>query len=145
MTQPLFDLSGFLPYRLAVAGARVSRGLARRYAAEFGLSVPEWRVLAHLAALPDGAALSVKDITARADMEKSKVSRAASRLQATGLLAKAGHAGDGRLVALALTAPGRAMMARLIPLALAYEAELLESLGADGAALNQALTRLEQA
>ncbi|MDH3476666.1 MAG: MarR family transcriptional regulator, partial [Rhodospirillales bacterium] len=39
-----FDLETFLPYRLSVVTNRVSRAFARRYSAEFGLSVPEWRV-----------------------------------------------------------------------------------------------------
>ncbi len=69
-----FDLSAFLPYQLAVASARVSKGFAERYRAEFGLSIPEWRVLAHLAG---GDAVSVREIHARVDMDKSKVSRAA--------------------------------------------------------------------
>jgi DNA-binding MarR family transcriptional regulator len=135
-----FDLTRFLPYRLAVASARVSRGLARRYAA-FGLTIPEWRVLAHLAG---GEVLSVRDITVRVDMEKSKVSRAASRLVAAGYLAKTADPGDGRLVALSLTDQGRALMGRLVPLALAYEAEVLAALGDQGAALGAALDRLER-
>ena len=57
-----FDLDQFLPYRLAVAAAQVSRRFARRYAAEAGLTIPEWRVLAHL----DGCGpVSVREITAR--------------------------------------------------------------------------------
>ena len=46
---PDFDLAAFLPYQLAVVAARVSKGFADRYRAEFGLTIPEWRVLAHLA------------------------------------------------------------------------------------------------
>jgi DNA-binding MarR family transcriptional regulator len=134
-----FDLTRFLPYRLAVAAARVSRGLARHYA-DFGLTIPEWRVLAHLAG---GGALSVKDITARVDMDKSKVSRAATRLVAAGYLTKTIDPGDGRLVAMALTPAGRALLARIVPLALTYEAEVVAELGVDAAGLMAALTRLE--
>ena len=45
-----FLLSQFLPYQLAVAAAHVSREFSTRYRREFGLSIPEWRVLAHIAA-----------------------------------------------------------------------------------------------
>ena len=41
-----FRLEEFLPYRLSVAANRVSRLFARRYSEAFGLSIPEWRVLA---------------------------------------------------------------------------------------------------
>ena len=40
-----FHLDDFLPYRLAVAAQQVSRRFARLYAAEAGLTIPEWRVL----------------------------------------------------------------------------------------------------
>jgi DNA-binding MarR family transcriptional regulator len=133
-----FDLDRFLPYRLAVAASRVSRGLAQRYAA-LGLTIPEWRVLAHLAR---GEALSVKDITARVDMEKSKVSRAATRLVEAGYLSKAADPGDGRLVALRLTDQGQALMSRLVPLALDYEVRVKARLGDEAEVLMQALARL---
>ena len=38
-----FDLSSFLPYRLAVLAERVSRRLAEDYGRSHGLSVAEWR------------------------------------------------------------------------------------------------------
>ena len=80
-----FVLDDFLPYRLSVAASRVSRRFARRYGAESGISIPEWRVLAHLA---EGGPVSVRDIHARVDMDKSKVSRAAARLEEAGLVRK---------------------------------------------------------
>jgi maleylacetoacetate isomerase len=99
-----FDLSAFLPYQLAVAAARVSKGFADRYRAEFGLSIPEWRVLAHLAG---DDAVSVREIHARVDMDKSKVSRAAARLEEAGLIEKRENAADRRLLDMRLTDKGR--------------------------------------
>lgn len=121
-----FQLDEFLPYRLAVAAARVSRAFERRYMAEVGISVPEWRVLAHLS---QEGEVSVREIEARADMEKSKVSRAASRLERQGLIEKRENPGDRRLVMLSLTTNGRAVMARLVPLAAEFQAELRALLG----------------
>ena len=43
-----FHLDEFLPYRLSVAASQISRRFAARYAKEAGLTIPEWRVLAHL-------------------------------------------------------------------------------------------------
>ncbi|MFG6080127.1 MarR family winged helix-turn-helix transcriptional regulator [Paracoccus litorisediminis] len=123
-----FQLDEFLPYRLAVAAARVSRAFERRYRAEAGISVPEWRVLAHLSQQDE---VSVREIEARADMEKSKVSRAAARLESQGLIRKQVNPGDRRLVMLSLTPEGRAVMARLAPLAQAFQSELQALLGAD--------------
>lgn len=134
-----FDLTQFLPYQLAVAAAHVSRAFADRYRQEFGLSIPEWRVLAHIS---QSGAVSVREIHARVDMDKSKVSRAASRLESAGLIAKQDHPQDGRLVHLSLTPAGQDLMARLIPLAEAFQADLLAALGPDAAPVRRALGML---
>lgn len=134
-----FDLAAFLPYQLAAAAGRVSRAFAERYRTEFGLTIPEWRVLAHLS---QSGPVSVREIHVRVDMDKSKVSRAAARLEAAGHVAKALHPGDRRLVALSLTEQGQALVARILPVALAYQANLEERLGPDSKALRRALERL---
>ncbi len=139
---PDFDLAEFLPYQLAVAAARVSRAFAERYHRDFGISIPEWRVLAHLA---QSGAVSVREIHARVDMDKSKVSRAAARLEAAGHITKRGHETDRRLVELALTDQGRALFARIVPVARAYQDELEAALGADAAALRRGLGKLSEA
>ncbi len=139
---PAFDLSRFLPYRLNRAAARVSRAFARRYRAEFGISIPEWRVLAHLHAAPEP--LSIRDIEARVDLEKSTVSRAVARLVKLGFVKRTPHATDRRLLALSLTAEGHALMQRIIPVALAFQEELLLQLGDRASALEAALDRLEE-
>ncbi|WP_420324808.1 MarR family winged helix-turn-helix transcriptional regulator [Mameliella sp.] len=145
MTRPLpdFDLSGFTPYRLAVAAEKTSEALARQYRERFGISIPEWRVLVHLAQPLDGrGTVSVRDIEARVAMEKSKVSRAASRLETAGYIEKAADAGDRRLVRLALTDKGQALMAELLPLARAYQEELERRLGDTLADFEAGLDRL---
>lgn len=136
-----FQLDQFLPYRLSVAAAEVSRRFAERYAAEAGLTVAEWRVLAHLG---HSGAVSVRDITRRVNLDKSVVSRAASRLQAAGLVGKTGHAADRRLVALELTPAGQALMDRLAGLADAFQQQLRTALAEDGPAFERGLQRLLQ-
>jgi DNA-binding MarR family transcriptional regulator len=136
VTLPDFDLDAFLPYRMTVAAERLSAGLARRYRAQFGISIPEWRVLVHLA---HSGEVSVRDIERRVSMEKSKVSRAAARLEAEGYVAKDRHAGDRRLVRLSLTEKGRRLMADLLPLAIAYQQRLERLLAAHLADLEAAL------
>lgn len=134
-----FDLQQFLPYQLNVAAARVSRRLASLYGAESGISMPEWRVLAHL--LQSGS-VSVKDIHARVDMDKSKVSRAATRLEEAGLVRKLEHDEDRRLVSLSLTPAGQALMSRLVEIADQFQAELLTELGSAAGPFQAALQRL---
>jgi DNA-binding MarR family transcriptional regulator len=134
-----FDLPSFLPYRLAVASSRISRDFAARYRRDFGLSIAEWRVLAHLS---QDDAISIREIHARVDMDKSKVSRAAARLERAGYIAKRDHPADGRLVELRLTDAGRALVDRLVPVAAAYQDDLLDSLGPEAEGLRRALDRL---
>jgi DNA-binding MarR family transcriptional regulator len=134
-----FDLAAFLPYQLAVAAARISRGFAERYRSEFGLTIPEWRVLAHLA---QSGVVSVREIHQRVDMDKSKVSRAAARLEEAGLIEKRENADDRRLLDMRLTDTGMAMMARIRPIAMAYQAEVLSRLGPDAGPFRSALERL---
>lgn len=131
-----FDLDAFLPYQLAVLAGRVSRGLAAIYRERYGISVPEWRVLAHL--LQSGRA-SVREIHARADMDKSKVSRAAARLERGGYVTKRADPEDGRLVVLMLTPKGETMMAEIVPRALEYEDAALQALGPQDAARFRAM------
>lgn len=123
---PDFDLMRFTPYRLAVAADKTSEELARQYRARFGISIPQWRVLVHLAHAGD---VSVREIEARVAMEKSKVSRAASKLEEAGLIAKRVNDHDRRLVRLSLTDKGQALMAELLPLAQAYQDEIETRLG----------------
>lgn len=125
-----FDLSGFLPYQLTVLSERVSREFAGIYRQRFGISRAEWRVMAHLS---QADAVSVRDIHRRVDLEKSKVSRAATRLESAGYVTKEVNTQDRRLVSLALTPSGRALMAEMTPLARAFEAEVMERLGPDAA------------
>jgi DNA-binding MarR family transcriptional regulator len=134
-----FDLSAFLPYQLAVASSRVSKAFAERYRAEFGLTTPEWRVLAHLA---QSDAVSVREIHARVDMDKSKVSRAAARLEASGLIEKRENPGDRRLLDMRLTAKGRDLIDRIVPIADAYQDEILTLLGDQAPLFRAALLKL---
>ncbi len=140
-TDPIaaFDLSNFLPYRLNVAATRVSRAFAEHYRERFGISIAEWRVLAHL---HQSGAVSVRDIEARTEMEKSKISRAASRLEEAGHVAKAVNDADRRLLELTLTPSGQALVAQLLPVAMQFQAEMKAQLGPHAEALDRALKRL---
>ncbi len=134
-----FELTDFLPYQLAVAAGRVSRAFSDRYRAEFGLSIPEWRVLAHLSTAD---AVSIREIHARVDMDKSKVSRAAARLEQAGLIEKRENPEDRRLLDMRLTEKGHALVARIVPIADAFQVELMAQLGPDAISFRTALLRL---
>lgn len=134
-----FDLNAFLPYQLAVAASRVSRAFAEVYQDRFGLSVAEWRVLAHLS---QESAVSVRDIGERTDMDKPKVSRAVARLEAAGYLEKRPSTADRRLLDLALSDRGRALIEEIVPHARAFEQGLERELGEEAEIFRETLTAL---
>jgi DNA-binding MarR family transcriptional regulator len=122
---PSLALDRFLPYLVNVLASRLSRELAAVYEARFGISIPEWRLIAHLA---QNRNISVREIHERVDMDKAKISRAAARLEALGFVEKEINEGDRRLVALRLTRKGRNLFAEIEPLALGYERKALAAL-----------------
>ena len=144
MTSPTdsFDLPGFLPYRMTVAAEKLSTGLAKRYRDDFGISIAEWRVLVHVA---DAGAVSIRELCKRVSLEKSKASRAATRLEAAGYLKKAINDQDRRLVALTLTSRGTALMNDLVPIAATYQQQLDDLLSPYLNALDIALDRISDA
>ncbi|MGB7268735.1 MAG: MarR family winged helix-turn-helix transcriptional regulator [Albidovulum sp.] len=122
-TKP-FQLSDFLPYQLSVLSERVSRRLSVEYEKTHGLSVAEWRVLVHLG---HSGTVSVREIHNCVNMEKSRVSRAVSRMEGAGLLQKLPGAVDGRLVEITLTGAGHRALNEILPVAIAVESRLRAS------------------
>lgn len=138
----ILDLSGFLPYRLAVIAARISKALSTVYGERFGISIAEWRVMAHLAR---GQKVSVRDIQECVNLDKVRVSRAVSSLEKAGLVEKSSSPVDSRLLEISLTPEGWAVYEEIVPLARAFEADLLAALGEpEKAALDSALGKLAE-
>ena len=133
-------LERFLPYRLAVLAHTMSRELSGVYGARFGLSIPEWRILANLGRF---GPLNAGELAERSSMEKPKVTRALQRLEARGLTQRAIVSADRRQVRLTLTRRGRLLFRQIAALALEWEAELLDALApAERTAFDRILTKL---
>jgi DNA-binding MarR family transcriptional regulator len=119
------ELENFLPYRLSVLAQIVSESLHDLYAGPFDLAVTEWRVMA---ALGRFAPLTASDVGRRIVMDKVAVSRAVAHLLKRGLVERATDQADRRRATLRLSARGRAVHARIVPLALKYEERLYQAL-----------------
>ena len=136
------DLEHFLPYRLSVLSNTVSSALAGAYARRFGLTIPQWRVVAVLARSPGLAAATVAERTA---MDKVAVSRAVAGLARSGRVRRVQAVADRRRSVLTLTARGRAVYRQIVPLALAYERRLLGELSpAEQVQFDRLLGRLQK-
>ena len=122
------DLENFLPYRLSILAQIVSESLHDLYAGPFGLTVTQWRVMA---ALGRFAPLTASDVGQRIVMDKVAVSRAVAGLMERGLVERATDRADRRRASLRLSARGRTMHARIVPIALGYEERLYKVLTAE--------------
>lgn len=125
MESPVIDLEHFLPYRLSVLSNVLSTAIAAAYEDRFGLTIPEWRVIAVLSRYPG---LSAREVAGRTRMDAVAVSRAVNRLLKAGRLRRAMAADDRRRSVLQVSAAGAALYREVAPLALEYERELLQTL-----------------
>jgi DNA-binding MarR family transcriptional regulator len=134
------DLDRFVPYRLSVLTNRVSNAIARTYSERFGLSIPEWRVMAVLGQAPG---LSGGEVARRTEMDKVQVSRAVANLVRQRRVQKQSDSSDGRVTRLVLTARGRAIYDEIVPHALELEERFLAALAPqERATFNRLIARL---
>ena len=137
------QLDAFLPYKLNIVTQAVSQGLARLYAEEFGISVPEWRIIATLGQLELGEEMTSRDISRHSRMGKVMTSRAATTLARRRLMTRRINRDDRRETLLRLTDKGQDMYRAIVPRAIAYQARLEEGLSrADAAALDRIIAHL---
>ena len=133
-------LENFLPYRLSILSNTVSSAIAIAYDKRFGLTIPEWRVIAVLGRFPGLSAVEVAD---RTMMDKVAVSRAVTKLLKNGRLDREFADADRRRSILNLSEEGRRVHNDIAPLALKFEADLLDGLSDEEIkALNSTIERL---
>ena len=118
-------LEDFLPYRLSITSHTVSTNIARVYEKRFGVSVPEWRVIAILGRYPGLSAVEVADRTL---MDKVAVSRAVTKLIKNGRIDRQFADADRRRSILSLSEEGRQVHNEIALLALQFERELLQDI-----------------
>jgi DNA-binding MarR family transcriptional regulator len=136
------DLDSFVPYRLSVLSNRVSSAIAREYSERFGLTIPEWRIMAVLGQTPG---LSSRAVAERTAMDKVQVSRAVASLVENKRVQRQLDAEDGRVARLSLTAKGRAIYDEVVPLALHLEEMFLAALSPEERTLfDKLVTKLDK-
>ena len=134
--QPTTSLSQFLPYQLSLASNAVSGRIAVEYRQRWGLSIPEWRVMA---VLGDVGALTRRDLTRRTLMDKVAVNRACKGLEERGLAERTPNESDGRSHLLDLTDSGREMHSEIMPVAREMEQRLFTGFSEEELKLFRAL------
>ena len=117
----ILTLQNFLPYRCVTLAERISTSMSRIYAEQFGVNVPEWRILTVLA---EHDRLQARDVALIIKMDKVKVSRAVASLVERKLLLRTPSKEDGRASDLQLSAAGKRLYREIVPRALEWEESL---------------------
>lgn len=132
-------LDSYLPYLLNRAGARIAAAFNAEMR-QIGASLQVWRVLA---ALREQDGRRMGDLSKTTSIEVSTLTRLVDNMEKDGLVARRREAGDARAIALHVTASGRRLTQRILPIAERYEAVALEGFTApETKVLKKALRRL---
>ena len=122
-----YSLTNSLAYLLNRTGARTGDLFARRLL-PFGITLPMYRVLAALLELGDQR---LSELGTTTSIELSTLSRLVSTMTGRGLVSRERVEGDGRTVTISLTGAGRALVDRLVPIAIHHEQVSLRDLPPD--------------
>ncbi|MDX1499578.1 MAG: MarR family transcriptional regulator [Woeseiaceae bacterium] len=117
-----FDLNQYLPCQLATVSHTIMRSIASILEDRFGITTPEWKVLAIIAEKPGLSAVSVARL---AEMDTVAVSRAVTKLLDRGLIDRELDSEDRRRSVLNLSADGADLYQQVIPVAEELEASLI--------------------
>jgi DNA-binding MarR family transcriptional regulator len=117
------DLENFLPYLINRVGAAMVADFTAHALANEDLTIVMWRALA---ALSDGGARRQVDLSMMTSIEVSTLSRLVARLARRGLVTRERSSNDNREVTVALSAQGRALVKRLVPIARMLERKAIE-------------------
>lgn len=133
-------LADYLQFLLSTASGLASHGFHLQ-AAEAGLPVAEWRVLA---CLWDRDGNTITEIARLAQMEQSRLTKVVDRMDARGLIRRERSAEDRRLVHVWLTDTGRALADTMVARAKQHEAGFIAAslTEAEGKRLKALLTKV---
>ena len=116
-----YSLDDSIPYMMNRVAGRLNRSLEDDLQ-KLGVTFQHWRVLAVLAR---GDGLSIADLSAYAVVPHSTLSRLLTRLEGDKLVQRSGETPDGRTARLLITARGRKLYERILPLATGWRDEAL--------------------
>jgi DNA-binding MarR family transcriptional regulator len=124
---PAYSIEAAMPYLLNRIVNRLNRLLVEQLKAQ-GMTFRDWRVLAFLAATERRTIVELAEYSV---IPHSTLSRLLDRMERNGLVKRSSAPHDLRAVALTLTAAGRRRYERILPMALALNAELMQGFTAE--------------
>ncbi len=132
-------LDSYLPYLLNRAGARIAASFSDKVR-PLGATLQMWRVLA---ALREQDGRRMGDLSTTTSIEVSTLTRLVDNMEKKGLVARRRDPQDARAIVLHVTAAGRRLTQRIVPIAERYETVALAGFNsAETRTLKAALRRL---
>jgi DNA-binding MarR family transcriptional regulator len=122
---PALELNGHIATKVAILANRLSRSASRFYRERYGIGVVEWRLMMFIGHASETRANRICGAT---DLDKGAVSRSLRVLQGMGIVSVREDLADSRRNNVALTAKGRALHDRIVPVALERQRELVSDL-----------------
>ena len=119
------DLNSHIATRVAILANRLSRSASRFYRERYGIGVVEWRLMMFIGHASETRANRICGAT---DLDKGAVSRSLRVLQDMGIVSVREDLADSRRNNVALTAKGRALHDRIVPVALERQRQLVSNL-----------------
>lgn len=114
------ELENFLPYHLSITSEMVSRALSKVYA-DFGVTIPEWRVMVHL---NHQGSLTPSQLGVATSMDKARVSRALILMDKKALISRQVDQRDKRVAHICLTDTGKDLFTQIEPEVMAWNVSL---------------------
>jgi DNA-binding MarR family transcriptional regulator len=122
----------FITFRMTRLSNALRNNLSKRYLEEFGLSLPEWRLLALITRF---SPVRFSELTSRSSMDKGQVSRTLRVMSKRGLIkmkvikqrSRSAEALAAPVV-VSVTAKGRSLYESVLPVARRRQAEMLLNL-----------------
>lgn len=125
--RPAIDLKKHFASKIAIFANRMLRAASRFYRERYGIGVVEWRVIIFIGYTNE---TSAHRICRETDLDKGAVSRSLNALVRKGIVRMKDDGADSRRRNVGLTAKGRALHDRIVPVALERQRILLSSLSA---------------
>jgi DNA-binding MarR family transcriptional regulator len=133
-----FSLQEFLPFLLNRAAEESSLGFQKAYKDRYGMLRTEWRVLFHLGIYGQ---MTAKEICERANIHKTKISRAVVKLEERRFVSRKRDEADRRSEHLTLTQAGETAYHDLRQVATDYDKKLVAQFGTEDVQLLRRMLR----
>jgi MarR family transcriptional regulator, organic hydroperoxide resistance regulator len=134
------NLDEYYPYLINRVGMALVAGFEAEALRRHGLSIAMWRVLA---ALSSNGGQRLVDLAVMTSIDVSTLSRMVTRLLRLGLVTRTRSEASEREIVVSLSPKGRTLLARLIPIARRFEAQVIGGIpDSELAPLKRALQRM---